>query len=379
MNKKIEKFREPRHLHNNLERVSEDIFALVLSEISKVKGTNELRKQEAHRKGLDTDEITYLPMPTEFSFTRKELMAIFHIKRANFYLTIGKHADDFSKETSNFLIPDGKGNYEIIWLFRRAKISEGELRLTLSEDGIEYLDNNMDSSYVEMKWDLWFSLKVKYARRLLKLLYDKKISPDGGMGEGYCNAVMSLEEYKERLTCGFEYIDSNGNKDRLPLTMYSSSDSLRNHLIINPMAEIIANAKGCWIPLDNLGRGYQYIKTGKRITGIKFWLRYVPEPAKMKPTPQNKLQDFEGQFVNINGKRLNKESRRIIDSYELFESQILSTPVSERHTEEFKTLCRAYGLTRSKHSNPPPLDIQKLVYEATGIDYFSPTVPIKKA
>ena len=367
MQNKHEKFRAPADWYVNLPRKSQNLWALLLKRISTIKGSNKLAIDKAKANGT---EPILRPIPLDYTFTQSDLMNIFGFTRDSIYKSVRPAAKDLRGINFFALIDRKKRRFKEINIFEFSDVIDTALEMRLTESGLAYLNKSIDERFVELNWDVYLSLSSKYSRWLFKLLYEKQY-------KGYCRSHIPLKEYKEHMFYDFEYINANGDTAKLPNGKHQRPDSFRNHAIIKAMKDILQKSNGLWIPVDNQGKGFKYTKTGKTITGIEFYLRYVKDPANMTPTFQHMLEPFPAQLVDLRGNRLTKETKRIIESFEVLELQILNTPHSERHTKEFKVICDAYGLMRRKKPTPPSLEIQKLILEVTGQDYFSAYV--KKA
>ena len=254
MSNKVEKFREPLGLYpTGLGARAQDMFALVLRELSKLSGHNRKELVKASKNEDYSPKI--LPIPESCVFSEEEIMRVFDCSAKDIARTL--HPAARSLTTHPVDLKAGiEGDFDEVTLLRRAKYTKGgELEILIEEDIAKILYEEIGERFSEMDLKLFISLSGKYERRLLKLL-----SKWRGLSQGA--PKMKFEDYRQELG--------------IPDGKYTRPDFFRNRCIVDPIKDIIEKSDGMWIPTDPEGKGYQLFKTGRKFTHVRFCLDWRP-------------------------------------------------------------------------------------------------------
>lgn len=286
-----DKFREPENIFPaSLTATEQDIFALLLCEISKVKGRRELLK----KTGKDLP-----PIPCVFRFSEDDLMTAFNCKKDNIRKVLEPAAKALRSREVGYSFDDEFDYFSPIGRVRY-KVGD-EFVISMLPDVVEILCNYNGFSEIDFK--LFISLPGRYEKRILK-----EISRWKGTEK---RIIFSIDEYRDRL----------GVKE----SSYSVFANFRKRCIDEPIKKIINESFGVWVPSDSDGLGYKLIKKGRSYSEIEICLRYNP--------PSNKTaSEFENKEALTSGVVL---ERNIFSSYE---EKILSGDASKLDCVLYETI-----------------------------------------
>ena len=277
--KRIEKFREPRLLFSSLEASSQNICALVLREISKIKGGNKKRAENQLSSELNEE------LKKTYSFSNDELCNALDCKDRNLSKTILPAA----KGALGYVmaIKDDKGGFKAFSMFEKAEYNkENGLVIKLTDSGRDFLDIQVDKSFAEMNFKLLVSFKSKYTKRLLKLLHSFK-------NGNTCFKKLSIDEYKDQLM-----VESS---------TFSRAESFKRRAITEAFRELIEKSNGEWVATDSERKGYELIKKGRSNTHIKICMRHAASEATTEQEKQvndrsEAVAALENQILSSNDK-----------------------------------------------------------------------------
>lgn len=272
-----DKFREPENIFpSSLTATEQDIFALLLCEISKVKGRREILKKA---------EKDLPPVPCIFSFSEDDLMRVFNCKKDNIRKVLEPAAKALrSREVGysldnefDYFSPIGRVRYKV----------GGDFVISMLPDVVELLCNY--NGFSEVDFRLFVSLTGRYEKRILKEIsrwkgIDKKI-------------IFSIDDYRERI----------GVKEN----SYTIFANFRKRCIEEPIKKIISESNGVWIPSDKDGAGYKLIKKGRSYTDIEICLKYNP-PSKIANEKLSGKSDEDIRNFNIEKSMFNSYEEKIL-------------------------------------------------------------------
>lgn len=297
-NKLYDKFREPENIFPaSLTATEQDIFALLLCEISKVKGKREKFKKLGKELPL---------IPHVFNFSEADLMHAFNCKKDNIRKILEPAAVSLRSRPVGYSGEKGFDNFSPI---ARVKYDVGgDFVIYMLPDVVEMLcDYN---GFSEIDFRLFTSFSGRYEKRILK-----EISRWKGLDK---RIIFSISEYKERL----------GVKEG----SYSIFANFKKRCIDEPIKKIISESYGVWTPSDKDGLGYKLIKKGRSYSEIEICLKYNPE-SKLA------VDKFGQSAISAEPDDLSLE-RNIFSSYE---NKILSGTASELDCLIYETIAMKNG------------------------------------
>lgn len=261
--KKLNKFREPINIFpQKLSASEQDIFALILCEISKIVGYN---KKKAEGEGK--------PIPTQFVFTEKELVTLFGCSKDNIRMTLEPAARKLQNTQIGYSSND---RFEYFSPIAYVSYIQGQsLSLEVSPTIAERLATNVVSGFSEMDFRLFVKLSGKYERRLLKLLSQWK---------GKKEIKLSIKEFREHLG--------------IPSSSYKLFSNLRRSVIEPAFNDIISKSNGVWVACDRELCGFELVKTGKTYTDIIFKVDYISPTKLLKNNHLLSLTSDDQMLIN---------------------------------------------------------------------------------
>jgi plasmid replication initiation protein len=280
MQKKLEKFRESNLFKlKGMESTEQDLFALMLCEISKVVGFN---------KKLKANEDTNL-IPYHFSFTELEMCNLFNCSTDNLRKTLEPAAKRLTKREIG---TSGKWGFDYFSPIYRVKYERGgKFEMYMGPEIAEMIANSTIINFSEIDLKQFIELKGKHAKRIFKSLNRWKSSTDNE------NLILSFDELRELLGVDNEY---------------KNKQHFRKYCIEIPMREIVTKLSDNWRPLDKKNKGYELIKTGRAYSHIKFYFKYIP---KKKNNPINSVEDInKSEIEYIESMIINNVNPIIIES-----------------------------------------------------------------
>lgn len=236
----FDKFREPENIFPaSLTATEQDIFALLLCEISKAKG----RREKLKALGKERP-----PVPCTFNFSEADLMNAFSCKKDNIRKVLEPAAKSLrsreigysSEEGFDYFSPIGRVRYEV----------GGDFVISMLPDVVELLCNY--NGFSEIDFRFFISLSGRYEKRILK-----EISRWKGVSK---KIIFSIDDYRDRLGVKKE--------------SYSVFANFKKRCIDEPIKKIISESLGVWVASDSDGLGYRLIKKGRSYAEIEICLKY---------------------------------------------------------------------------------------------------------
>lgn len=250
--KKLNKFREPINVFPaSLGAAEQDVFALVLCEISKVVGFNSTQIKQC-------DDFEKKPIPYQFEFSEEELTTLFQCSVDNLRKTIEPAAKSLVKREVSYSSERG---FDVFSPIARARYNMGQpFFIEMAPSVAELLAENVEAGFSEIDFKLFVSLSGRYERRLLKALSQWKHNPS--------------KEIKFKIQ---DYRDYIGLEDG----EYQRTEALVRKTIKKPISDIIEKSEGCWVPTDPEKKGFLLTREGKgrAYTHVTLKLRYDPKAA----------------------------------------------------------------------------------------------------
>lgn len=250
--KKLRKFREPNDVFPaDLGASEQDVFALVLCEISKVVGFNNAQAKK------DAD-FKKKPIPYQFEFSEEELTTLFQCSVDNLRKTIEPAARSLVKRDVSYSSDQG---FDVFSPISRVRYNMGEPFFMESSPSVaELLAEKVEAGFAEIDFRIFVALSGAHGRRILKALSQWKYNPSK-------EVKFKLQDYRDYL--GIEDDE------------YERTEALVRRTIRLPVADIIKKSKGCWVPTDPDKKGFVLTREGKgrAYTHVTFKLRYEPKAA----------------------------------------------------------------------------------------------------
>ena len=265
--KKLEKFREPINVFpTELTASEQDVFALILCEISKIVGFNK-----------KSTTIEKKEIPTKFEFTEKELVRLFGWSKNNIRMTLEPAAKKLQATQIGCSVDDGFEYFSPLGYV--SYVQGGTFVLEVVSTVANRLAENIVSGFSEIDFRLFVRLSGKYERRLLKLLSQWK---------GKKEIILSIDKFRELLG--------------IPTSKYKTFANLRRRVIEPAFKDIISKSNGVWSATDKNNLGFELLKNGRYYTDIIFKVSYTP-PVKLS---------------NLNApKPLSEKNRMLVDNYQI--------------------------------------------------------------
>lgn len=242
--KKLIKFREPINVFPAcLSAVEQDVFALVLCEISKVVGFNNSLPQDQDKK----------PIPYHFEFSEAELTGLFQCSVDNLRKTLEPAARALVKCDISYSLEAG---FDVFSPVSRVRYHKGQsFFIEMSPSVAEFLAESVESGFSEIDFKLFVSLRGRYERRLLKALSQWRRNPE--------------KEIKFEIQAYREYIG-------LEKSEYQRTEAFVRRTIKDPIADILTKSRGFWVATDVDKKGFILTREGKRnaYTHVILKLRY---------------------------------------------------------------------------------------------------------
>ncbi|HIF9337763.1 TPA: RepB family plasmid replication initiator protein [Photobacterium damselae] len=212
----------------------------------------------------------------------------------------------------------GRSKVKMYVIIPRAEIHDGEIELLIDHDAIKKLMVH-SNGYSDTDLNIWTDLDSGYAQKLLEVLSKHKDRTDG--------LIMELDKFKFIFGCDYKtytladrerwkdegsigdpviigsYVLKNGKK----VPMYSRFDAFKNRVLDISFSSLINDSQGHWVatdkPVDSDGnplpqRGYELIRTGRKITHIKFCVKYIKNPSS---AATKKLENKDKKKNDDNG------------------------------------------------------------------------------
>jgi plasmid replication initiation protein len=237
------KFREPDHIFPAcLSSKEQDIFALLLCEISKDKAKLDSLIREGDKK-----KISEFKHKTTFSFTTDELSNVFNCTKSNVRMVLEPAAISLMQKDVGY--SDSSG-FDFFHPISRVRYVDGILICEMLPSVIEMIVNYKAFSEIDFK--LFISLNGRYERRILREISQwKNIEKE---------LVFTIDEFKSRL----------GIKDG----QYSIFSNFKKRCIDEPIKDILLKSNGTWIATDENNLGYELIKSGRSYSHIRLKLKH---------------------------------------------------------------------------------------------------------
>ena len=169
-------------------------------------------------------------------------------------------------------LSSSNGGFGFAAIYRKIKYEPNEgLIIQFNDEMKPYILEIVNQAYTRYKVKALFTLSSAYAWRILELLFEKQ----GYMKQGHKEifVVLTIEELRFKLN-----VEEGKYEGRI--------NNFRKYILDNPMAEINEKTDYCvW---------YEVQKTGRKVTGFKFWLR-VKDKKKDEQSYEAKLEQETGQ------------------------------------------------------------------------------------
>ena len=234
-----------------MESTEQNLFALMLCEISKVVGYNKKLKENEDEKLI----------PHHFSFTELDICNLFNCSRDNLRKTLEPSAKRLTKIEVG---TSGKWGFDYFSPIYRVKYERaGKFEMYMGKEIAYMIANSTIMNFSEIDLKHFIQLKGKHSKRIFKKLNQWKTS-----------------SYNEELILSFNQLRKLLGVDN----KYKNKQHFRKYCIKNPIQEIVTKLSDTWRPLDKKNKGYELVKTGRTYSHIKFRLKYV---TKKKDSPIN--------------------------------------------------------------------------------------------
>ncbi|HCE5184929.1 replication initiation protein [Vibrio parahaemolyticus] len=253
--KKLSKFREPINVFPAaLSAAEQDVFALVLCEISKVVGFNGIQAKQS-------DEFEKKPIPYQFEFTEAELTGLFQCSVDNLRKTLEPAARSLVRRDVSYSSDQG---FDVFSPISRVRYHMGQpFFIEMSPSVAELLAENVEAGFSEMDFKLFVSLSGRYERRILKALSQWKHIPSK-------EVKFTIKEFRD-------YIGLEDGE-------YQRTEALVRKTIKKPISDIIEKSEGCWVPTDPEKKGFALTREGKgrAYTHVVFKMRHQPKAGLLQ-------------------------------------------------------------------------------------------------
>lgn len=268
---KIMKFREPDNIFpSSLSNSSQNLFALVLCEISRIKGSNvAISKREGEHQKLE--------IPNKYRFSEETLIERFNCSKDNIRMVLEPAARSL---ISKLIGISEEGKFRYFSLASEVYYeSGGFLEITLNPSSLAKISEY--KGYSEMELLTFISLN-KISKRLFRYISRFK-SLD------YEYPLIPVDDFKELI----------GVKGKYP--QYTNF----RKVLIKAFKDIITATNSNWKAIDEKGIGFETKRTGRSVTHIKVCLEFV-------------------------GSGVNSASLTKLDAIEAFEALENNLPITER-------------------------------------------------
>lgn len=181
----------------------------------------------------------------------------------------------------------------------KAEISGGVLEILIDRDAaIKLIDHS--KGYSDTDLSIWTELDGGYSQKLLEVISKNKRHVNG--------MTMTIEDFRFTFACDYKtysrkdveeaikrgddtvkygdhvlkYNPKTEQYEKVPL--YSRIQSLQTRVIEPAFKQLLSKSQGYWVatdePEDGEPKGYELIRVKKKITGIRFCLKYVKNPSR---------------------------------------------------------------------------------------------------
>ncbi|PSU10082.1 replication initiation protein [Photobacterium aquimaris] len=182
----------------------------------------------------------------------------------------------------------------------KAEISGGVLEILIDRDAaIKLIDHS--KGYSDTDLSIWTELDGGYSQKLLEVISKNKRHVNG--------MTMSIEDFRFTFACDYKTYSRKDVEDAIkrgdnsvrygdhvlkynPKTeifekvpLYPRMQSLQHRVIEPAFQQLLSKSQGYWVATDKPEaegaepKGYELIRVKKKITGIRFCLKYVKNPV----------------------------------------------------------------------------------------------------